>query len=374
MRIFEKVHIEPGVSVERRPFMERLIMRGGYGGYTRFSYIAITVFNVLAALLLIFCALPLFLAVGFVIYRRDSGPVFYRGARLGFNKRIFFMCKFRTLPVGTQKSMGARLMPQGTTAISTFSRFLRDTRIDELPQLFNILLGDMDFIGPRPERPEIYAQMCSGISNYDKRFNVRPGLIGCSQLFTPHSSPKKIRTLIDNRYLARPRKLSVDIFLILFTIGVVIRETFTRGRLLIRRKMDTEVLRRYTSKRSFERIRVKGGSLFVSPPIERGQGQADAVFEGEFVLVDMNDQYLKAFSNDPLPVGDFLFRLEKTVRKSGRSKRKRALCRGTLHREASRDSEPYRHAYVVRYHPVSPLNQFMVDHYFLEKSFARCNI
>ena len=103
------------------------------------------------------------------------------------------MYKFRTLPVGAQKKIGSKLLSFRHCKLPFFSKFLRDTRLDELPQLFNIMKGEMDFLGPRPLRPEIYDHMCKGITNYDLRFNVRPGLVGYSQLFTPHSSPKRIR-------------------------------------------------------------------------------------------------------------------------------------------------------------------------------------
>lgn len=141
-------------------------------------------FNFILALSLIIISLPGSLIIYLIIRLVDGKPVFYRGIRLGLEKRPFFMYKFRTLKQGAEKEIGAALFSESgkNNLETTLGRFLRSTRLDELPQLFNILRGDMDFLGPRPERPVVYEKYCRNIPGYDKRFSVKPGMIGYSQL------------------------------------------------------------------------------------------------------------------------------------------------------------------------------------------------
>jgi lipopolysaccharide/colanic/teichoic acid biosynthesis glycosyltransferase len=97
-----------------------------------------------------------------ILYGR---PIIYKGKRLGLNKKIFYMYKFRTLPTGLDKKLGSELFSRTSIKIPFFAKFLRETRLDELPQLFNILKRDMDFLGPRPLRPEIYEKWKGQIPN-----------------------------------------------------------------------------------------------------------------------------------------------------------------------------------------------------------------
>jgi lipopolysaccharide/colanic/teichoic acid biosynthesis glycosyltransferase len=153
-------------------------------GYSKASFIINTITNITLSTVLVFCSLPLLALVALVLRFKEGGPVFYRGVRLGMNKRPFIMYKFRTLVPGAESIMGAELLTRRLGSdqklVTDFGKFLRDTRLDELPQLFNILKGDMDFLGPRPERPAIYERICKHIKGYDKRFDVKPGLIGYS--------------------------------------------------------------------------------------------------------------------------------------------------------------------------------------------------
>lgn len=161
----------------------------GYGGYSKLSGIVIPLFNKILASLFLIIGLPVFLIIALIIKLKYGGPVFYKGIRLGMHKKPYVMYKFRTLPVGAQAILGAKEFSLKEFRLPWFSRFLRDSRLDELPQLFNILKGEMDFLGPRPLRPEIYEAYCKHIPNYDVRFLVRPGLIGFSQLCTPPQCP-----------------------------------------------------------------------------------------------------------------------------------------------------------------------------------------
>ena len=158
-----------------------------------------------------------------------GSPVIYKGTLLGLHKQEFTMYKFRTLPVDARKSIGSDLLSYKHNMLNPFTKFMRDTRLDELPQLVNIIKGDMNFVGPRPIRPEVYEKVAHSIPDFDIRFEVKPGMIGISQLFTPHSSPKRIRSLIDNHLVNKTQNIFWVLGLVIYTIGVVIKETIVKG-------------------------------------------------------------------------------------------------------------------------------------------------
>ena len=241
------------LDLDRKSFRKRVRDRGGYLHWPR---IISTVFNIGLATILLILGMPLLLGVGLLVFLTIGRPIFYRGERMGLQKKPFIMYKFRTLPLGAQQKIGSRVVTEKDRMTTPLTRFLRDTRLDELPQLFNIFLGHMDFIGPRPLRPEQYEAECRNIPNYDVRFSVKPGLIGYSQLFTPHSTPKKIRARFDGRLVARPRKVSWVMCLVLYTMAVVAVKTVTKGVPLAWRKIKARFYD-YRDLRALERISLK---------------------------------------------------------------------------------------------------------------------
>jgi len=160
---------------------------------------------------------------------RDGGGFFYRGARLGLGKKIFMIYKVRSLKVGAESRIKSALHQGGSGEELWYGNFIRRTRLDELPQLFNVLRGDMDFVGPRPERPEVYEAKLRFMREYDLRFLVKPGLTGLSQLVTPHSTPKRIRASIDNRHFVRQRSPVLKYLLFLRTIWVFFYKVLWEG-------------------------------------------------------------------------------------------------------------------------------------------------
>ena len=159
------------------------------GGYWKAHPPASVLVNLFFAVILLLVAFPFFVLIPIIIKLQDGGPVFYRGTRLGRNKKPFQMYKFRTLVPDAESTVGARLHSPKMGLETPIGRFLRETRLDELPQMINVIKGDMDLVGPRPERPLIYETLCKNIPGYDTRFRVKPGVIGYSQLFTPPSAP-----------------------------------------------------------------------------------------------------------------------------------------------------------------------------------------
>jgi lipopolysaccharide/colanic/teichoic acid biosynthesis glycosyltransferase len=335
---------------------------GGYEPFNRWSEGFYSLSNQLLSLAFLILLAPLFLVLAVVlkiVYR--GGPIIYRGVRLGRKKQPFVMYKFRTLPLDAQRVIGDSLLSSRHQMTTPLTEFLRSTRLDELPQLFNVLKRDMDFIGPRPERPEIYEKLCRHLKGYDLRFRVRPGLVGYSQLFTPHSAPKRLRVLIDNKYVCKPRNIFWDIAVVGFT-GVTLLKTFglRLGKELLT-LAQSRGYRRYRERRRAERIRPKEARVF----LREAQG---GVLLGP--ILNINDSCLKLLCSRELPDDDLPLRLEILIDKGARHYPKKALCTGRVFRRHRLESPVGASIYLIDYVPVSPLNHYIVDQYILKKSIA----
>ena len=124
---------------------------------------------------------------GLLIYLEDRGPILYSQERVGKKGVVFKICKLRSMHINAE-SKGAQWSRRKDSRITTIGGFLRSTRIDELPQLFSVLKGDMSLIGPRPERPEMDLMLEEKIPFYDLRYLVKPGLSGWAQVNYPYGS------------------------------------------------------------------------------------------------------------------------------------------------------------------------------------------
>ncbi len=335
-------------------------------GYQRSALVLNRVFNAVLACALILLGSPVFLFLSLLVWILQGRPIFYQGARLGLHKKPFTMFKFRTLQRNAESILGAELLTQGHRLVTPLGKFLRDTRLDELPQLFNIVLGDMDFVGPRPERPAVYEKICRHISGYDRRFEVKPALIGFSQLFTPHGTPKRIRTFIDNRLLRKKQIFLWDAYVVFWTGLVVLRTTLLKlGSILKHDFYYARILRRYREKRDFDRVaQEQAHVLWRSSP---GDGEPD--MRGR--LVDINEEAFLLRSEQKLaqpPPGLFVLETEIGQRR-GVTRRKQARCHATLFRESELpDGAGFE--YVFHYSPVSPLHYYLVHQYFLKESIV----
>ena len=309
-------------------------------------------------------SLPLFILIPIIIKLQDGGPVFYISLRMGKDKQLFNMYKFRSLALGAEQKIGGELLNHNHNLEIPIGRFLRDTRLDEIPQLFNIILGHMQFFGPRPERPLLYSGQCAQIPGYDRRFAVKPGLFGYSQIFTPHSTPKRIRALIDNRYINRSKGLG---FVVLWAPAVMfylllrmVRKAFKviRTRLLLK-------LRSFRTKerRVLERIRNKGHTMEID--------EADSsTVSRNLRLIDFNDECMCLHTKEQLPDTPIRFRLtiKSDIWFSRRVNSKTVRIVGSILNHQHKDSYPDSYAYVIKYAAYSPLNRYLVDKYILKKS------
>jgi len=312
----------------------------------------------LIALLFLVASLPLVLVLALVVRLGDPGPVLYRGTRLGLRKKPFTMLKLRTLRSGASQVTGAELLNHTHDLTIPGGRFLRETRLDELPQLWNVLRGDMSFVGPRPERPEVYEAKCREIPGYELRFDVRPGLIGVSQLFTPHGTPKRYRALIDNS-IVRTRRLGA--WLVPFTALVVIAKSLRRtleqfwSALVLRR-----LLRRFQEKRRLRRTEPRGALAFLSCP---------GLVRRPYRVLDMNEHAL-LLECDVEPEQDLgnEFVLEIPVDRGGTlPARRHARCQGYV---TQRRRGPGVTRIVLQYRPYTPRSEYMIHQYFLRTSLA----
>lgn len=152
------------------------------------------VFNRGLAAIMFLAILPLFLTIAGLVLLCSGRPIFYSGARLGKDRQLFNILKFRSLDTKTAARVtGNKTLPRQNTTVTKIGRYLRNSRLDELPQLVNILRGDMVFFGPRPVRPEVEGIYAVSDPSHLIRFTVRPGLVGMSQAIMSHETPKAIR-------------------------------------------------------------------------------------------------------------------------------------------------------------------------------------
>jgi lipopolysaccharide/colanic/teichoic acid biosynthesis glycosyltransferase len=155
----------------------------------------------------------------------DFGPIFYRQKRVGQDSRIFEVIKFRTMVPDAEKD-GAQWAHEKDKRITRIGSFLRKTRLDELPQLWNVLRGQMSFIGPRPERPEFAFsnELLSQIPFYQIRHTIKPGLTGWAQIKYPYGASIKdtLQKLQYDLFYIKNRSFVLDLAIILKTTKIIL--------------------------------------------------------------------------------------------------------------------------------------------------------
>lgn len=188
--------------------------------------------NALLAITVLLVVWPLMLITALVIYlddgRRTGASVFYRQIRIGIDGKPFQILKFRSMRPDAEKN-GATWASINDDRVTKIGGFIRKYRIDELPQLFNIIVGDMGFVGPRPERPEFVEKLVKEIPYYNQRHNVKPGLTGWAQLKYPYGSTTEDaqEKLKFDLYYIKHRTLLLDLVILIRTVEIVL---FGKGR------------------------------------------------------------------------------------------------------------------------------------------------
>ena len=171
---------------------------------------------------------PVMLITAVMIKLDSKGPVLYSQERVGLYGKIFFVHKFRSMKQDAEAKCGPVLAAEGDTRITKFGRLMRATRLDELPQLFNVLKGEMSIVGPRPERPFFVKQFIAQKPEYDYRHNVKPGITGLAQIAGKYNTSAYDKLIYDLLYI-QDVSVKTDLMIMLQTFKVLLTKSSTEG-------------------------------------------------------------------------------------------------------------------------------------------------
>jgi sugar transferase (PEP-CTERM system associated) len=200
------------------------IILGQFKESTKIQEISEFLLNSFFALLLLILSLPLAGIIALAIKLEDKGPIFYRQKRVGKRGKVFTFIKFRNMKPEAEKETGPIWAQKDDKRITKTGKFLRKWRLDEIPQLINILLGQMVFVGPRPERPEFVKYLEKEIPFYKMRHLIKPGLTGWAQVRFKYGASLEdaLQKLQYELYYIKHRSLLFDLIILLKTVEVVI--------------------------------------------------------------------------------------------------------------------------------------------------------
>lgn len=173
-------------------------------------------------------ASPFMLVTALAVKLQDGGPALYKQKRLTIDGEEFYVYKFRSMRMDAEKDGVARLASTGDSRITPVGAFIRKVRLDELPQLFNILKGDMSIVGPRPERPEIAAQYEAEMPEFQYRLRVKAGLTGYAQIFGKYNTTPYDKLKLDLHYIQN-YSVMLDVKLMIQTVKILFMKESTEG-------------------------------------------------------------------------------------------------------------------------------------------------
>ncbi len=203
---------------------EWIIFSEGFRGGNGAERITKRLLDVIVSLLFLGLTLPIMILTAVAIKLTSAGPVFYRQERVGYRGRVFRLLKFRSMCNNAEEEGTPQWAQEKDPRVTAVGRFIRTVRIDELPQIFNVLKGDMSFVGPRPERPYFVEQLKQEIPFYQERHYLKPGITGWAQIRFPYgasvSDAKK--KLEYDLYYVKNYSLFLDVLIILQTLRVVL--------------------------------------------------------------------------------------------------------------------------------------------------------
>lgn len=183
------------------------------------------IFDVLCSLAGMFFISPLFLYIYIRLRMQGDGPVIFRQERIGYNGRPFYILKYRTMRVGSEDNDEPNLAVKDDERLTPFGRFLREHHLDELPQLWNVFVGDMSFVGPRPERKFFIDKIMQHNADYRYVYLMRPGLTSPASVYNGYTDTMEkmlIRLDMDLDYLQR-RGLWLDLKIIVITVLYILK-------------------------------------------------------------------------------------------------------------------------------------------------------
>ena len=209
----------PLTAINQIWFLENISQRekGFYEFFKR-------IFDFILALILLICTLPLWLIIALIIKSESPGPIFYKQIRIGQAGKAFKLTKFRSMVKDAEKD-GPKMTEVNDKRVTKFGRFVRRTRIDELPQLWNVIKGDMSFVGPRAERPEFHEELQKHIPFYQERYLIKPGLSGWAQIKYGYGSSVEdnFEKVQHDLYYVKNRSFVLDLSIILKTTNIVLK-------------------------------------------------------------------------------------------------------------------------------------------------------
>lgn len=337
----------PRSAAARSPLLMRM------SGYRPLHPGLYRAWNVTLALALIVVTLPL-MAIITAALALTQGPrnVFYSGPRIGKDQRPFHIIKFKTLREEVAQLTRDRTLPPGSDMETLLGKPLRDTRLDELPQLFNVLRGDMNMLGPRPVRLSIAEKCRLSVPGYDTRFEVRPGLIGYTQALMAHSTDKAIRARVNARLCRRPVSLAQELLFIAVTGLSVLKWT---GRVV--RRTAAPLL-----PASLRAREADCGVVHFDVP--------DLVVD-DLRIVHIDAGMLCVETRTPLPLAPGPQRLALRLRSPRRGHRRcrTARCVAILLSQHAHplgaDGEDTVYRCAMQYQPASPFQQYLIERYFI---------
>jgi lipopolysaccharide/colanic/teichoic acid biosynthesis glycosyltransferase len=203
------------VAVRERPVQHRVPAE--LPGYEAIK----PIFDIIAAAVFFIIAAPVMAVLGVLVKLTSRGPIFYSQMRLGQGGRPFRIYKLRTMTQDCERVSGPRWATADDPRVTPLGQFLRRSHLDELPQLWNVLKGDMSLVGPRPERPEFVPRLAAALPGYRDRLAVKPGVTGLAQVRLPADTDIESvrRKLAYDRYYLRCLSPWLDLQLMLCTAG-----------------------------------------------------------------------------------------------------------------------------------------------------------
>lgn len=228
--IFFKPEISEVIMMGARPirgFNNLILGIGRFDGSVEFKVVK-RLMDVVLSLSALILFSPVMLLIALAISIEDNGPALYRQIRLTKDGRPFTMYKFRSMRIDAEKDGEARLASENDDRITAVGRIVRMIRFDELPQLFNILKGDMSIVGPRPERPEIMARYIETLPEFALRLQVKAGLTGFAQIYGRYDSTPEDKLNMDLYYIGHPSIVN-ELRIIVATIKVLFLRESTKG-------------------------------------------------------------------------------------------------------------------------------------------------
>ncbi len=320
-------------------------------GYRPASPVLYRLWNVGLGLTLLLLTLPVWVLITAAL-ALTQGPrnIFYRGERIGMDGRPFRIIKFKTLRPEAALLTRDQVLPPNSQMETLLGRPLRDTRLDELPQLLNVLSGNMNMFGPRPVRPAIAAACRQTVPNYDARFAVKPGLIGYTQALMPHSADKAIRARVNAVLCRRRVNLPQELLFITITGLAVLAWTGRVG------------FRTAAAALHLERFGWKGGCR---PYQGHARIEAPELSTVTMRLLHIDHDNLRVESAQPLPLGDGPYTLALHRGYRFRSRGKTARCTAVVTASEAAGGENGGITYTMRYSTASPLQKYLIERHFV---------